>query len=291
MILRLLDLFCCAGGAAKGYQKAGFHVTGVDIQPRPRYCGDQFLQGDALAILAALIAFAADFDLIHASPPCQAGCAMTNGTNKSKGWGRTHDQLVPATRALLLATGKPFVIEQPTGHKGLIRTDLRLCMDMFPVGEPPWVQRHRDFELHGFTVPQPPHPKHRGYVRGMRHGIWRDGPYVAAYGNGGGKASIAEMQHALGIDWTDEREELTEAIPPAYAAHIGAAFLAWAPQIQGTLEGPTKEGSVMANQDKPQSDAQRRAEEDRRRQEEQRRQQQEQEQGGQQQGQQGQQGQ
>jgi hypothetical protein len=58
----------------------------------------------------------------------------------------------------------------------------------------------------------------------MRHGVVYDGPYVAAYGSGGGKATIAEMQHALGIDWTSEREELTEAIPPAYTLHIGRAF-------------------------------------------------------------------
>lgn len=221
MIPRLLDLFCCAGGATAGYQQAGFHVTGVDLHPRPTYCGDAFLQGDALEILARI---GADFDLIHASPPCQAGCAITNGTNKSKGWGRTHRQLVPATRQLLQAVGKPFIIEQPTGHKGLIRCDLRLCMDMFPKAEPPWVQRHRDFELEGLHVPQPKHHKHQGYVRGMRHGIYRQGPYVAAYGDGGGKATIAEMQHALGIDWTDVREELTEAIPPAYTRHIGAAW-------------------------------------------------------------------
>jgi hypothetical protein len=60
----------------------------------------------------------------------------------------------------------------------------------------------------------------------MRHGVWYDGPYVAAYGNGGGKASVAEMQQAMGIDWTDVREELTEAIPPAYTEYIGRAFLA-----------------------------------------------------------------
>ena len=72
---------------------------------------------------------------------------------------------------------------------------------------------------------------HRGFLRGYRGrsgdrpGFFRDGPYVAAYGNGGGKATVPEMQHALGIDWTDVREELTEAIPPVYAEHIGRAFL------------------------------------------------------------------
>jgi hypothetical protein len=91
---------------------------------------------------------------------------------------------------------------------------------MFSLG----VIRHRNFELGGWTMPQPPHVKHRGRVRGMRHGQWFDGPYVAAYGDGGGKATIAEMQQAMGIDWTDVREELTEAIPPAYTEHIGRAF-------------------------------------------------------------------
>jgi hypothetical protein len=107
---------------------------------------------------------------------------------------------------------------------------------MFDTGPPPWVQRHRDFELSGFTVPQPEHPKgpvrgHRGYVRGWRGrhgdvpGFFRDGPYVAAYGEGGGKATIADMQHALGIDWTDVREELTEALPIWYTEYIGTHLM------------------------------------------------------------------
>lgn len=228
---RVLDLYCGPGGAARGYQLAGFHVTGVDIVDRPSYCGDLFVQWGALAVLEELVKNNGKllshgrFDLIHASPPCQAGCAITNGTNKSRGWGRKHEQLVPETRALLELSGLPYVIEQPTGHKSLIRTDLRLCMDMFRTGPPPWVQRHRDFEIHGFTVKQPRHRRHEGYVRGMRHGVHREGPYVAAYGDGGGKATVAEMQHAMGIDWTFDRSELTEAIPPAYTHFIGRSFL------------------------------------------------------------------
>ena len=217
---RLIDLYGGVGGAACGYQRAGFYVVSVDIVEQPNSCADEFIQSSALDVLADLD-FMATFAAAHASPPCQAGCAITQGTNRSRGWGRQHRQLVPATRALLDLSGLPCVIEQPTGHGGLIRRDLMLCMDMFRSGPPPWVQRHRDFELSGFAVPQPLHPRHEGRVRGMRHGEVFDGPYVAAYGSGGGKATDDEMRHAMGIPWARERTELTEAIPPAYTQYIG----------------------------------------------------------------------
>jgi hypothetical protein len=208
--------------------------------PRPRYCGDAFRQMDALEFLRDPYRYLRpEIEIVglHTSPPCQAGSTLTVGTNASRGWGGEHEQLVPATRELCDALGLPYVIEQPSNHGGLIRVDLTLCTDMFETGPPPWVQRHRDFELSGFKVEQPIHPSgpvrgHRGYVRAYRGktktrpGFFRDGPYVAAYGGGGKKATVAEMQHALGIDWTDVREELTEAIPPVYTEHIGRALRA-----------------------------------------------------------------
>ncbi|MEU8765041.1 DNA methylase [Streptomyces sp. NPDC048659] len=217
----LLDLFCCAGGAGAGYGRAGFVVTGVDIAPRPRY-PHRFVQADALEYLAALIASGEirRYALIHTSPPCQAGCALTQGTNRSRGWGREHVQLIPALRDLLDETGLPYIIEQPNGTAP-VRKDLSLCGEMFGLG----VLRHRNFEVSGFSFLAPPHVPHRGYVRGWRHGVYRSGPYVAAYGKGGGKATVPEMQEAMGITWTDVREELTEAIPPAYAEWIGTTFL------------------------------------------------------------------
>ncbi|MEV6680880.1 DNA methylase [Streptomyces erythrochromogenes] len=218
----LLDLFCCAGGASRGYDRAGFVVTGVDIRPRPNY-PFTFIQGDALTVLAELIASGEirRYTAAHASPPCQHGCALTIGTNKSRGWGRTHVQLIPELRTLLDASGLPYVIEQPNG-KAPVRKDVYLCGEMFGLG----VLRHRNFELGGWTTAQPEHLKHRGRVRGWRHGEYHDGPYVAAYGKGGGKATVPEMQQAMGIDWTDVHEELTEAIPPAYSEWLGRAFLA-----------------------------------------------------------------
>ncbi|MFF7352923.1 DNA methylase [Streptomyces filipinensis] len=204
-----------------GYHRAGLKVDGCDIADRPRY-PFTYHRGDALAYLADLIATGdiARYTLVHASPPCQAGCALTVGTNASQGWGGTHTDLVAATRELLDATGLPYVIEQPNG-RAKIRKDLSLCGEMFGLG----VLRHRNFELGRWATAQPVHPRHRGYVRGHRHGVRRDGPYVAAYGNGGGKATVREMQQAMGITWTDVREELTEAIPPTYTRFIGRAFL------------------------------------------------------------------
>jgi len=218
---RVLDLFSCAGGAATGYHRAGFAVDGCDIADRPRY-PFAYHRGDALEYLAHLITTGeiGRYTLVHASPPCQAGCALTVGTNQSQGWGGDHVQLIPELRALLDRSGLPYVIEQPTG-KAPVRRDLSLCGEMFGLG----VLRHRTFELGGWSTPQPAHPRHRGYVRGYRHGVYRDGPYVAAYGEGGGKATVTEMQSAMGITWTDVREELTEAIPPAYTQWIANSFL------------------------------------------------------------------
>lgn len=210
---RLLDLFCCAGGAAKGYQRAGFHVTGVDINPQPNYCGDAFHQGDALIYLAE---HGHEFDAIHASPPCQASTALTKGTNK----GRVYPNLIPATRELLANFSMPTVMENVQGAQ--VRKDLVLCGEMFGLG----VIRHRLFEINNAAVERKVHMPHRGRVAGYRHGEWFDGPYFAVYGDGGGKGTVAQWQQAMGIDWTDVRKEIAEAIPPAFSEYIGSQIIA-----------------------------------------------------------------
>lgn len=209
---RLLDAFCCSGGATRGYQLAGFHVTGVDLVASPNYIGDDFHQGDAVQFIRDR---GHEFDTIHASPPCQSSSALTKGTNR----GRVYPDLIPATRDALSLTGRPWVLENVQGSA--VRRDLTLCGEMFGLG----VIRHRYFEVDGFPVLQPPHVKHRGRVAGWRHGVRYDGPYFAVYGDGGGKGTIAEWQQAMGITWTDDRLELAEAIPPLYTHHIGALLL------------------------------------------------------------------
>lgn len=183
---------------------------GVDLEPQPDY-PYRFYQANALTVLTNQ-KFVDQFDFIHASPPCQASCALTKGTNK----GRRYVDLIPATRELLLLTGKPFVIENVQGAK--VRRDLTLCGEMFSLG----VLRHRYFELgNGAVVAPPKHKPHRGKVRGWNHGVYQDGPYLAVYGEGGGKGSVAEWQAAMDIDWTDNRKSIAEAIPPAYTEYIG----------------------------------------------------------------------
>lgn len=213
---KLLDLYCRAGGAGAGYAAAGFDIVGVDIVDKSDVYPGEFILSDAITFVRQ---YGRLFDCIHASPPCQASCALTVGTNDSAGWSGSYVDLVAPTRDAIESTDRPYVIEQPAG-RAPIRRDVMLCGEMFRLG----VLRHRYFELGGWGMKKPHHPTHRGYTRGWRHGVYRDGPYVAAYGEGGGKASIKEMQDAMRIPWMNDRIDLTEAIPPAYTECIGKAW-------------------------------------------------------------------
>jgi DNA (cytosine-5)-methyltransferase 1 len=209
--LRLLDLFCGAGGAGKGYQLAGFAVTGVDNAPQPDYPAT-FIHGDAVEYLEA---HGHEYDAIHASPPCQSSSLITKGTNK----GRVYPNHIPATRELLSRLEVPSVMENVQGSD--LRPDLNLCGEMFGLG----VIRHRYFELENWTAEQPEHLPHRGRVAGFRHGEWFEGPYFAVYGKGGGKGTVAQWQKAMGMDWTKVRKSIAEAIPPAYTEYIGQQLM------------------------------------------------------------------
>jgi len=205
----VLDAFCGAGGAGTGYHDAGYEVVGVDINPQPNY-PFEFIQAEATEFIRN---YGRQFYFIHTSPPCQEGNTLDLGTNKGK---FKYPQLIPSTREALMATGRPWAIENGPGKKPM-RRDLMLCGEMFGLG----VMRHRYFEFGGLSVPQPQHIKHRGRVAGYRHGEWFDGPYFAVYGEGGGKGTVAQWQDAMGIHWTDVRKEIAEAIPPAYTQYIG----------------------------------------------------------------------
>lgn len=144
-MLRAVDLFCGAGGATRGLQLAGFHVTGIDHRPQPRYVGDHFIQADALAPPVDL----REFDLIWASPPCQAHTALKSMWNK-----RHHEDRIPETRTMLIASGRPYVIENVPGAP--LKATIRLCGTMFGLRcDDAELQRHRWFETN-FGVLEPP---------------------------------------------------------------------------------------------------------------------------------------
>jgi DNA (cytosine-5)-methyltransferase 1 len=101
---RLLDLFRGEGGAAEGYKRAGWDVTGVDIQPLGHRGPGEFILADALDYVTR---FGRHYDAIHASPPCQGYSIATAGNPGARA---KHDRLIAATRELLVATGRPWVI-------------------------------------------------------------------------------------------------------------------------------------------------------------------------------------
>lgn len=209
----LLDLFCGVGGAARGYQQAGFRVIGVDIVDQPDYCGDDFINADVMKWGDAWGVTYPQVSAIHASPPCPGEGYLSKGTDKTLA--KKHPRLIGPTREMLESSGLPYVIENVGGSD--VRGDIVLCGEMFGLG----VLMHRKFEFGRWEMDQPEHRKHRGYVRGWRHGVYHDGPYVAAYGKGGGKATVPEMRKAKGIDWTEDHLSLRDAIPPAYTKFIG----------------------------------------------------------------------
>lgn len=214
---RALDLFCCAGGASVGLHRAGFDVVGVDIDPQPRY-PFEFVQADALT-------FPLDgFDFVWASPPCQGYTAMRHAPG-TKGAPR----LIGAVRELLTATDALWCIENVEGAAAEMVDPVTLCGSMFGLGaQGCQLRRHRMFETN-FPLQQP----------ACRHD---DRPVIGVYGGharrrsakaggrktrdvwvGGHRAAAAE---AMGMDWAT-LAEMSEAIPPAYAAYVGRAALDW----------------------------------------------------------------
>ncbi len=223
---RLLDLFCKAGGATKGYQQAGFYVVGVDIEPQPHYCGDEFIQADAMT-------FPLDgYDLVHASVPCQGYSVM-----RHLPWlkGKEYPMLIEPMQTRLEAAGVSYVMENVMGAQSVLQAGW-LCGQMFGL---PFF-RHRLFATNWFWL-QPGHPIHTSVIR---HGRLRGGRArevvavqsrsLAAWqqGNGAQKSGVGvghaagwrDAAEAMQIDWMS-RDELTQAIPPTYTEYIGRAWL------------------------------------------------------------------
>jgi DNA (cytosine-5)-methyltransferase 1 len=211
---KLLDLFCCAGGAGVGYSRSGFEVVGVDNKPQPNY-PFHFIQADALKLDPK---FVASFDVVHASPPCQSYSDLAKRNGNGHEWPR----LIEPVRKMLIKTGLPYVIENVDGAP--LVDPVVLCGTMFPKLR---VLRHRLFESN-FMIMTPPHYKHpRVHTfdkRKSHYGKTNDMlDFVQV--TGGGNCTIAAARDAMGIDWMT-KNELNEAIPPAYTEFIGIQLLA-----------------------------------------------------------------
>ena len=222
---RLLDLFCCAGGAAKGYHDAGFDVTGVDIDEQSNYPFD-FIRADALKLDSN---FLSKFDAIHASPPCQAYSVTAKRTGRGADW----PMLIEPTREMLRKTGLPFVIENVVGAP--LKDPVVLCGTMFPGLR---VIRHRLFESN-FEIMPPRHMPHKDHPlchtldkRKAHYGKTDEWVHYVQV-NGGGNCTVMAARNAMGIDWMTKKE-INEAIPPAYTKHVGEALMR---QIKNEIPG------------------------------------------------------
>ncbi len=212
---KLLDLFCGGGGASVGYHRAGFDVTGVDDNPKvAKHYPFEFHHADALEYLAD---HGGEYDVIHASPPCQSESDLRHR------WDVEYPDLLAPTLAALVGIGRPWIVENVDSTKQLPGA-LILCGAAFGLGATCkggiWrpLKRHRRFGSN----------------------TWLMGPGcacpntqpVGVYGNGGGgdmtrgyKATRPEARAAMGIDWMPH-ELLVQAIPPVYCEFVGAQLLA-----------------------------------------------------------------
>jgi DNA (cytosine-5)-methyltransferase 1 len=219
--VRLLDLFCGAGGAAVGYHRAGFdEVVGVDIAAQPRY-PFEFVRADALEFLQSQ---GREFDAVHASPPCQAYSRLKSIRRFAT---RRHPALVGPVLNALAVAGVPYVVENVPGAG--LPTHVMLCGSMFDLGAwcgDSWHQlrRHREFACSWYFL-LGPRCRHCGrpvgvYGNGGAHRRIKDEPGIKGF-----TGTAAERRSAMGIDWMS-RYELSQAIPPAYTEYLGRQLLA-----------------------------------------------------------------
>lgn len=212
---RLLDLFCCEGGAATGYHRAGFDVVGVDIVPRPRY-PFEFVQADAIAYLDSLTFLAlSQFSVLHASPPCQKWAA---GTHDREAW----PDLIQPVRELFERSGLPYVIENVRGAP--LRDRVMICGGGLGITHGDWqLHRHRYFEsnvpLFGVSCTRQARRTASVVGHGTPSGMRKPGlPDLL----------MADRRAIMEMPWAS-REGTSEAIPPRYTEHIGAQLISLIP--------------------------------------------------------------
>lgn len=210
--MKLLDLFCGVGGASVGYHQAGFEVYGVDLKHGKRY-PFTYLKADVLDVLKDE-EYINQFDVIHASPPCQTH-SITKHLRNAQGKSTSKIDLIPETRTALIASGKPYIIENVPGSP--LINPIQLCGSSFGLK----VRRHRLFESNMPLVGSKCDHKAQGRPVGVYGSLNDEIP------KGGKTAStIYEARKAMDMDWAIWTE-LVEAIPPAFTKYLGAQIANW----------------------------------------------------------------
>lgn len=205
--MRLLDLFCCEGGAGTGYARAGFEVVGVDIAAKPRN-PHPVIVADAVEYCRE---HGREFDAIHASPPCQSY------SKALRHMATPQPMLIDAIREAMTASGRPWIIENVVGAPLANASDLfgrhgvELCGTMFGLR----IQRHRLFET-SFRLPAPPRCDHSELAMNPHNQKGRDAIY-AEFGRGDPEI---KWQRHMGVEWMS-RHGAREAVPPCFTEWIG----------------------------------------------------------------------
>jgi DNA (cytosine-5)-methyltransferase 1 len=210
--VKLLDLFCGVGGASVGYARAGFEVHGVDLKHGKRY-PYTYTKADVLDVLQDH-KFIQQFDVIHASPPCQTH-SITQHLRNAQGKTTSKIDLIPETRAALIAADKPYIIENVPGSP--LINPIQLCGSSFGLK----VRRHRLFESNMPLEGSVCNHKLQGRPVGVYGSLNDEIPK-------GGKtaATINEARDAMGMPWAIWTE-LVEAIPPAFTEYLGGQIGSW----------------------------------------------------------------
>lgn len=214
--MKLLDLFCCEGGAGAGYSRAGFDVTGVDVVDRTGAYPYRFVQADALEYLAE---HGHEYDAIHASPPCQAFTSLGSLSDN------VHPDLLTPTLALLVDETKPWVVENVVGAP--VPNPFTLCGSMFGLGAVcedgvyRQLRRHRRFASNLLImVDECNHVGNPVGVYGMGGAGGRNKSGNGSQGVRGYKAGLAVARVAIGMPW-GSRYGVSQSIPPVYTEYIG----------------------------------------------------------------------
>lgn len=205
---RVLVLFCAAGGDSMGWHRAGFDVTGVDIDPQPRY-PFKFIQADAFDFFAK---HGREFDFVAAGPMCRDHTPLTSVA----GFTGTAWQLA-SVQEMLVESGMPYVLENVPASP--LKADIVLCGKMFDLR----VKRHRKFKSNVPLI-APAHPDSCRTVptaTKKRRERWDQGWDLSVTGDIG----TYYGPEGMGIGWMNGNE-LSQAIPPAYTEYIGQQVMA-----------------------------------------------------------------